>query len=62
MESEKWPVRPVDDWEGPDEDELAEWLNWMAVLHAPLGWRARDLRTHHRTERQGGFIRAKGLG
>jgi hypothetical protein len=36
LESEKWPVRPVDDWEGPDEDELAEWLNWMAVLHVPL--------------------------
>lgn len=26
---------PSYDWEGPDEDEIAEWLNEMAVLHAP---------------------------
>jgi hypothetical protein len=26
---------PSYDWGGPDEDEIAEWLNEMAVLHAP---------------------------
>jgi hypothetical protein len=51
-----------DDWEGPDEGELAEWLNWMAVLHAPRAGERASYEHIIEPERQDGFIRAKGLG